>query len=243
MMKTNSFQRKRTTHPTSYSIAIKIALAVIIVIVSQATLGQFRVDTRAPVFVNPMGARTTIRYASSNIASRSMWVGSQSRYVGASSALLPSEHRFATRGQGLLPSEARYSRFAPGVLPSERRVAYSGPSSSLAFRQYSGVPYAAMGSIRYGTRSASTPAYARAQRTAATVASVQTPTPNILYSAQGTIRYGTTKTSFSKKLITNNNALAKSNLRTTNRLQGSIRYSSSSQTMPITTGLGFVPSL
>lgn len=261
MLKNNPFQMKRTIHPESYSIGKKIVLAVIVIIASQATVGQWIIDTRAPVSITPSGARTSIRYGATNT-------------FRAKTRLLPSEHRYDTRGKGLLPSEVRYSSFAPGLLPSERRTAYSAPSSSFAFRQSHAKPYAALGSVRYGTRSRFTPVYAQPRPSPAVayarpspkpLVSMKTRTANILYAAQGTIRYGTTNTSFSKMLITQKKGLSKSgqkssltspkgvttadasklkpDLLITPGLQGSIRYGSVNQTMPKTTRQGFIPKI
>lgn len=216
---------QQTALSRSYKVVILSILLGFAFIVSHSTIGQWRVDMRAPVAVTPSGAVSTVRYGATN-------------RFGGHSRMMPSEQRYADRAPGYMASEVRYSRYAPGRLPSERGVVNTTPSSSFAFRNNSSArAYSPMaGSVRYSSRSSSATSYTtrpRPVRVNRTVAPAPTPmgsqqrrVPISSSAGQGTIRYGAARPPVTPRTTTARPSVSTTILSTFSQttMTGSIRY-------------------
>jgi hypothetical protein len=239
------FSRKQRQQARLFwSVLVVSILVGFIIITEQVTVGQWRVDMRAPMRVTPSGAVTTIRYGSINT-------------FRPNTRLLPSENRYMRSARGLLPSEDRYRRRGAGGLPSAGRTAstlgtirYGTGRFSPSVHQSRRIVHAPTGATSPLQKYLSSP-------------DVHTYTSPSLMS--GTIRYGTTTTSVSRKLSPQTKIPGQPGLKVTpsarkyakttgtsgaifNRQAlghkyGSIRYDSPSPTMPRVSGRGFVPRI
>lgn len=114
------------------------AIFVFGLIAQKATIGQFRVDMRAPVNVTPMGGVSTVHYGGQNVfRPRTRYLPSENRYLKSAWGLLPSQNRYLDRAWGPLPSEGRTAGL-------QRYYPQTGGGQSLAMQTQK-----TLGSIRY----------------------------------------------------------------------------------------------